>query len=217
MSYEVFLKIHFGLGIGAAITLWVHLGNRTTSITSIYVLVGFIMLAVNKIGRIITMIYSNWSLTKGWTTAQVVKGQDIVELLVELPRSRSIRPGQFVYLWAPSVSRWSFLQSHPLSVAWWDGENQSEKATSLALLIRPMAGFSNHLYTLREEYLRVTVDGPYGIAVPTDRHGTIVLFASGIGIAAQLPLIKQALLDIQACRTSLRRVSLVWQIDNESK
>lgn len=148
---------------------------------------------------------------------------------VDLPRPRSIRPGQFVYIWAPAVSAWSFAQSHPLSVAWWNRDDPSEEkeqttkrnhdeiANSLTLLIQPMEGFSNHLFSSTENFIRVMVDGPYGVPVPTEQYGTIVLFASGIGIAAQLPFIKQALQDIEACRTSLRRVSLVWQVDNESE
>ncbi|KAL8903803.1 MAG: hypothetical protein Q9207_003695 [Kuettlingeria erythrocarpa] len=43
-------------------------------------------------------------------------------------------------------------------------------------------------------------------------YGTVFMFASGLGIAAQLPYIKQLLWDGAQCRTRTKRIHLVWQL-----
>ncbi|KAL9101088.1 MAG: hypothetical protein Q9163_003618 [Psora crenata] len=63
----------------------------------------------------------------------------------QLP-SLDIRAGQ---LWIPSISFWSFLQSHPFTIASW---GNSEKNTSLDLLIEPRKGFTQKLYACGENY-----------------------------------------------------------------
>jgi predicted ferric reductase len=63
----------------------------------------------------------------------------------------------------------------------------------------------------------VAIDGPYGKSIDTSQYGTLILLATGIGIAAQLPLIKQALAEYKAGRTSVRRICVVWQMEQECR
>ncbi|KAM3414189.1 hypothetical protein BST61_g10848 [Cercospora zeina] len=56
----------------------------------------------------------------------------------------------------------------------------------------------------------VWLDGPYGLSLRLEDFGTVLLFASGDGIFAQLPLLK-GLTDSYRQRTArTRRIKLVW-------
>ena len=61
----------------------------------------------------------------------------------------------------------------------------------------------------------MAVDGPYGIHRDTSRYGTLLLFASDIGIAAQTSLIKETLHQRALGMTSNRHIVLIWQIEKE--
>ena len=60
------------------------------------------------------------------------------------------------------------------------------------------------------------VDGPYGREIPLRTYGTVLLFASGIGIAGLLLYANQTLEEYNAQRTSCRRIFLFWEIDDRT-
>ena len=70
-------------------------------------------------------------------------------MTIDVPKSLDIKAGQYVNVWIPSISFWSFLQSHPFTIAAW-GNN--EGTTSLGLLIEPRKGFTQKLYACAENY-----------------------------------------------------------------
>ena len=65
--------------------------------------------------------------------------------------------------------------------------------------------------------LRTWIDGPYGIPRNLGDFGDVLIFANGIGIAAQVPYIKELLRDVHESRVRTRRITLVWQLEKESK
>ncbi|MCJ1313644.1 hypothetical protein MMC25_007323 [Agyrium rufum] len=62
-------------------------------------------------------------------------------------------------------------------------------------------------------HLRTWIDGPYGTPVDVSEYGTVVLLATGMGIAAQLPLLKAVVDECHNGTAKARRIVLVWQLD----
>jgi NAD(P)H-flavin reductase len=120
--------------------------------------------------------------------------------------------GQYINLWIPSVSFWSFLQTHPFTVISWDAKGQD----TLDLLIEPRRGLTRELlnhakkgYTINP---LVMFSGPHGIKVPMGEYESVLMVASGFGIAAFVPHLKKLIYayNIHAVRT--RRIHLVKPI-----
>jgi predicted ferric reductase len=65
--------------------------------------------------------------------------------------------------------------------------------------------------------MRAIVDGPYGKELKLDSYGTVILFATGIGIAGQLPYITQLLEGYRNCEVKTRRIALFWEMESECK
>ncbi|KAL8742601.1 MAG: hypothetical protein Q9190_004941 [Brigantiaea leucoxantha] len=85
----------------------------------------------------------------------------------------------------PGVSFWSLLQSHPFTVTWWDTDLNG-KSYYIYLLIKPQAGFTQKLRRhVGSTGLRTWIDGPYGRPQCYSKYGNVMMFASGVGIAAQ--------------------------------
>ena len=144
--------------------------------------------------------------------------RDVVRIDLALPRPVRVRAGQYVGLCIPAVDKLSFLQVHPFQVTSW-----AEEATSrLQLLVEPRGGWTRKL----QRYALANPDGsgcwalfsgPYGAEVSTSTYGIVLLVASGLGIAAQLPYLKQLIHNYNACRSHTRRVHLVWLLDSIGK
>ena len=122
--------------------------------------------------------------------------------------------GQYINVWIPSVSFWSFLQSHPFVVTnWADG-----KQDTLELFIQPRRGLTRELFSHGTLNERVSVprlalfSGPHGTSVPVGEYETVVMVATGFGIAAQLPYLRKLIHGYNTYNARTRRVHLVWQL-----
>lgn len=63
----------------------------------------------------------------------------------------------------------------------------------------------------------VLIEGPYGQEMDLSSFGTVLIFASGIGIAGQLPYLTR-LLDLGwKWNTRTKRICLFWEIESERK
>lgn len=65
--------------------------------------------------------------------------------------------------------------------------------------------------------LRALVKGPYGITPPLHSYGTVLLFATGIGISGQLPHLKQLMDDYHGGVAKARKVALFWELKSERR
>ena len=59
-----------------------------------------------------------------------------------------------------------------------------------------MGSFTAELDRHTNKNLLAFIDGPYGVRHDFGEYGTVVMFASGIGIAGHIPYIKDSLADI---------------------
>ena len=56
------------------------------------------------------------------------------------------------------------------------------------------------------------IEGPYGTHRSLASYGTVMLFASGIGITHQMPYVRELLEGYNAGIVAARRVTLIWVI-----
>lgn len=61
--------------------------------------------------------------------------------------------------------------------------------------------------------MRAFLEGPYGESPLAENYSNVVLFASGIGIAAYLGCIKQLLNARDQGPTRTQVISLLWEVD----
>ena len=147
-SYELFLRSHQAVALGAAYAIWKHATSRSKlPRLCVYISTG-IFLATSVL-QCLVVLYWNFSFRQGHSRALISKHRGSVRMTIDFPKSLEIKAGQYVNVWIPSISFWSFLQSHPFTIAAW-GNN--EGTTSLDLLIEPRKGFTQKLYACAENY-----------------------------------------------------------------
>lgn len=98
-----------------------------------------------------------------------------------------------------------------------DGEQ-----TTLELLIEPQKGLTSkylrnsiNISGLASADLRLALfSGPHGLSAPLADFETVLLVASGLGIATQLPYLRHLIRGYNDFQVRIRRIHLVWQLDN---
>jgi predicted ferric reductase len=138
---------------------------------------------------------------------------------VRVPRSWQSRAGQYVYLCIPGTGITAFTQLHPFYVAWYHHDSDGDY---LVLIIHIQNGFSKTLLSYASSdgmdnwsTMRAFIEGPYGKELHLDTYGTVLLFATGIGIAGQLPYITQLLEGYDRSDVKARRIALFWELEDE--
>jgi predicted ferric reductase len=148
--------------------------------------------------------------------AQISHEAGAVRVRIQLQKEVVIKAGQAINLWIPSVSVWSFLQSHPFVVISWTGKPQDH----LDLFIEPRRGLTRELlYHAKNVHAMnplVLFSGPHGKSVPMDDSENILMVAGGFGIAAHLPYLKQLINGYNSRKVRARRIHLVWEVHDIS-
>jgi predicted ferric reductase len=226
LFYEVYLRIHQLLAVLLMYSIWQHLRLKLWPEQfhppQLYVYISiwtFLVLSLLQFGAI---IYRNWPVRSAYSRAYISHVDDTVKIRLKLSRHLRVEPGQYMSLWMPTMSFWSFLQSHPFTVTSW----AEGKQDSLDLLIEPRGGFTQRLL-LNSKAARkaggrlqprlALFTGPYGTSASVNRYETVVMVASGFGIAGQLPYLKKLIYGYNTCTTRTRRVHLVWQLETIGK
>uniref|UniRef100_A0A093X7N0 Ferric reductase transmembrane component 3 n=1 Tax=Talaromyces marneffei PM1 TaxID=1077442 RepID=A0A093X7N0_TALMA len=134
---------------------------------------------------------------------------------VVLTRPMRIDAGQYINLWMPSVTWWSWAQVHPFMVTSWSHSAQE----ALDILIQPRRGLSHELLKHARAApqgsasLRAFIIGPHGRSENVDRYESVVLVASGFGIAAAISYLKKLVYSYNTSASRTRRVHLVWEVE----
>ena len=172
--------------------------------------------AVTTLARLGRILFRNTVWGQPYTIASVDPVRDAIRLQLKVPRPWTIQPGQYIYLWMPSVSFWSIFQSHAFMISWWD-ENPDGEGYILYLLVKQRSGFSQKLLRhVDSDRLKAWIDGPYGEELNVADYGDVLMFASGIGVAAQMPYLKTILASYNNYRACTKNILLTWQLDKES-
>ncbi len=156
-------------------------------------------------------------------TTNNYKDKKVFFIDVTVARSWKIRAGQYVKLWMPFFSFRSFFQSHLYIIVYWTG------GTSLFLcfLIEAQDSFTRKIFERvykidsfqikpdekrhipLENFYRAWLSGSHGSGAPVEEYGSVLIIATGIDIAAQLPYLKELISDFNYCQVRTRRIYLV--------
>jgi len=213
-SYELFLRSHQVLAFLCAYALWRHLSSKSLLVRiCLYISTG--MFGLTSSLQLCSILYRNANFRRGFPRVRVTKVSGGIKVTVIVPSRLQIKPGQYINLWIPSISFWSFLQSHPFVVA----SCTEGQQTTLELLIGPQKGLSSKFLrnsTYDSDSLAL-FSGPHGLSAPLAEFETVLLVASGLGIAAQLPYLRHLIRGYNDFQVRTRRIHLVWQLESLGK
>lgn len=106
----------------------------------------------------------------------------------------------------------SFLHTHPFMIASWT----EGTAPGLFLLVSPKNGFTRKLLQYARPYSEDSADsdyriawfsGPHGRPMDLGQYGSVIMFATGLGIAAQLPHLKDLIKGYSNASVRTRRTT----------
>lgn len=189
------------------VILWFHVQS-----VKIYLIVAISMFVTALALRTCLLFYRNFSHGRFSRGASIKQLPDAVQVSVKVQRPWKFQAGQYIYLYAPGVGYWTWLQSHPFALAWWYREPDGD--VTVVLLVQPRKGFTKKLQYASSS-IRAFIEGPYGFKKDLGSYGTVIMFATGIGIAGQLLYIKSLLEGHNNRKVRTQRISLHWQVDKE--
>lgn len=210
--YEIFRIIHIGCSTSICVLLWLH-AFKVSKTGRVQVIMGTCMWAATWIHRSALLVYRNFSVSQPHTSIIVENIHNSLQVKVKLPRPWKIKPGQYVYLTTLRPGFFSIFQRHPFMVIGSESESYN-----FQLFIQPRMGFTNRMLmqTLGgTPELSALIEGPYGHGFDLRDFGTVVLFASGIGIAGHLAYVQSLIYDYRKLKTKTRDLLLVWHVDNK--
>ncbi|KAH9206318.1 hypothetical protein DL95DRAFT_469740 [Leptodontidium sp. 2 PMI_412] len=134
-----------------------------------------------------TTVFRNKAWSHDFSRAYITRVNNTVRIRITTSRQVEVKKGQYINIWIPSIS-WYILQSYPFVVTnWVDG-----KQGTLELFIQPRRGFTRELFShgttdARDVIPRLVLfSGPHGINIPVVEYETVLMVATGFGIAALL-------------------------------
>ncbi|KIY01518.1 uncharacterized protein Z520_03070 [Fonsecaea multimorphosa CBS 102226] len=238
LAYEFFLHLHIVLVVLVLVFLWRHLEG----VPQRGLLLGAaIIWATARSLRLATLIYR--SVGTGGTKVKIdpLNG-GVVKITLTSPRPWTYRPGQSLYLTIPSIGLWTAHPfsvawsgiEDPLSRSSSLRSNYSEKRPiihispkdiekrgeeTMSLIVKKETGMTNKLWHRAMTAgagleLNALIEGPYGTERSMSSYGTVVLFASGVGITHQLGYVKELVEGYSHGTVAAKRVTLVWVIPN---
>jgi predicted ferric reductase len=231
--YEWFLNSHTSLAI-VAVAAWVHTPSGGAS--KLFLRIGSGLWASAAAVHWLLVLFRNVVPRRPFaraiaTQAGITEDSNALRFDITVPRPWQVRAGQSIFLSIPKLGVFTGLRGHPFMISWWD-RDQRGGGLVLSLLVEPRAGFTAELSRLvhnklnkeglgevahAEEGLLAFIDGPYGAPHGFGQYGTVVMIASGIGIAGHMPYIKDLITGNLNCEVRTQRVVLVWQTEGESE
>ncbi|KAJ5976642.1 hypothetical protein N7481_010349 [Penicillium waksmanii] len=224
--YEVFLRSHQALTALFLYGTWQHLPDQSR-LPKLYLYVPLVILALTTFLEVVNLCYMNGLFSghgaprafvsftpEGSLTHPRLRKAAHIRLV--LPRSIKVYAGQYINLWMPSAGSWSWLQTHPFIVTSWSRGRHD----AIELFVQPRGGMTSDLLSLAAGAPGCPVPflamftGPHGTSEIVDGFETVLLIASGFGIAATIPYLKKMIHGYNTCTLHVRRLHLVWQIES---
>jgi len=219
-SYELFLRIHQLLGVCALYAIWSHV--RGSTVFAQYYSTGIVgCFGLGGLGQLFHILLLNRLFYRGFPRARIIRVEHAVCLVVYTPTPLTICPGQYINVYLPGVSFWSFLQSHPFYVSF---ARPHGRGTRLELMIEPRRGWTSKLLmqaqaqdlaedeALSSESYVSLFSGPHGQSIRVEDFGVVVLIASGWGLMAQMPYLQALIHGFHNGTVKAQRVHLIWQL-----
>ncbi|KAI1357150.1 hypothetical protein F5Y08DRAFT_275090 [Xylaria arbuscula] len=214
--FELFTHTHTLLVTVALVAIWLHVPlSSFRRGPRLYLLLSSFIFASTKISRLLNVIYLSISFTAGGSVATVQEQGGGVEVRVRLARPLRFKAGQYIYLSLWRLSTLSIFESHPFQICWAYRDESDQQV--VVLLAQPRRGFTRRLLGPAPRKYRAFVEGPYGKSLSLGEYGTVLLLATGVGVAGQLAYVKELLELYQDCQAKTRRIALFWELDAEGK
>jgi len=80
---------------------------------------------------------------------------------------------------------------------------------TISLLVKSRTGFTGQLDRYTNTELLAFIDRPYEIQHKFEEYKTMIMFATGIGIAGHIPYIKDLISGYNNCQVQTRRILLI--------
>lgn len=150
------------------------------------------------------------------TKQQLIHFEGAHLLRIRLHRRISFAPGQYVYIRFLRLGLRNGLQSHPFWVIRQDYELDSQ-TPYIEVLVKIRYGLTRRLGLYKDTDQPVWLSGPYGRSFDHERYGTILMFATDIGVTAHLSYLSAVLRSKAAATSKTKKAILVWKMHNLSK
>lgn len=220
LVYEIFLITHLVCAFTALYMTWRHIPPTGKARGYILVCIGTFLAT----GALQVLCILFWNIVLGRNIMQMsiqFHPENTVCAKLHLPRPWTVRAGERVTLGVPFISLFYLFQAHPFSITWWE-TNYSGKIDTIFLLFRARTGFTQKVKCLEpDRQYWAWIDGPFSPAavhqcgttqdIGDYRH--ILMVTTGIGIATQLPYVKELVQRYQEAGVCTQRICLVWQLD----
>lgn len=167
------------------------------------------------------IIYRNVVIGRKFVQLTVTPAQNNIIAELNIPRPWNFRAGERINLTVP-LGMLSLFQAHPFVITWWENHGEGNGG-SVFLLLRPRSGFTKKLGTHIEpgKQCFALIDGPYGPSSirslgyysQVGDYGHIFMAATGVGIAAHIPYIKELIDGRKRGQIRTQRIVLVWQLE----
>ncbi|OJJ03116.1 hypothetical protein ASPVEDRAFT_62960 [Aspergillus versicolor CBS 583.65] len=207
---------------------WQHLLLQSAS-SKIYLFITVGTFVLTFLLELITLLYNN-GLFAGNSTLRAIMSFSAMEskeglvvnavyIRVLLPRRVKVQAGQYINLWMPAVSLYSWMQTHPFMVMSWSKDKQD----TVELLVKPCSSFTAGLLYHAPAAAGSLVSflalftSPHGVSEKVSNYKSILLLASGSGIAIAIPYLKKMIYGYNTCTSQVRWLHLVWQVESVDK
>lgn len=227
LAYDFLLRLHQALAVFFLYAAWLHLPtNRNLLVLAI---------CLSVITFFGALLYQTWLLfywSGIWTVrrhcfiewpcqndiqeedSNILPGSDAVMLRLTLPRGIKIDAGQYISLWVPTVGVLAFAQLHPYTVVSWVPSEQK----TLLLFIKQERGISSKVIKKIRSCTKVPVKifasilGPFGTVEPVELYDSVLIIATGHGIAAIMSYLKKLMQLYAHPSTRTKRIHFIWQV-----
>jgi predicted ferric reductase len=204
------------------IVLWRHVSSKKPA--ELFLQIGICLWTIATVVHWIPFAFRNVVFGRPFATAvakrlsnkdssnQLVDLSNVLQVDVTVPRPWQVEAGQSVFLSIPKLGIFTGLRGHPFMVTWWERDLHGLK---ISLLVKSRAGFTAELDRHTNKPLRAFIDGPYGVRHGFGEYGTVIMFATGIGIAGHISYIKDLISGYNNCEVKTRRIRLAWDIKEQ--
>jgi predicted ferric reductase len=176
----------------------------------VYIIIGLSLITfILESGSI---LYRNGALRYGFSRATVACSHGIVKITISLSQPIEFKYGQYINLWIPFFSVWS---SHPFVVI---SSSSKEILNTLDLLVVPRQGLTLDLLRYAKSHKEgisthlVIFSGPHGSTAKIGKYDSVLMIASGSGIFATLPYVRQLVRGHNSHKACTRRIHLIWEL-----
>jgi hypothetical protein len=218
--YEWFLNSHLLLSAVVLIAIWRHVSSKKSA--ELFLQIGICLWTVATVLHWVWFAFRNVVFGRPFATAvakrlsnkdpsnrALVDPSNVLQVDITVPRPWQVEAGQSVFLSIPKLGVFTGLRGHPFMISWWE---RDRKGMTISLLVKSRAGFTAELDRHTNKPLRAFIDGPYGLQHNFGEYGTVIMFATGIGIAGHIPFIKDLVSGYNSCEVKTRHIRLVWEI-----